>query len=113
MEPSERQDTSTGSLPTQTPILVNEEDHTEGQSEPSQPLTSIAFPSTRPLSLQEALSLLQTNCFDLRQLKCKVAILARGRRLYIVLAVPDSIECDLAVSEDGHITMCGKPVVNG
>ncbi len=112
MESPEKQEITTGSSATPTPILASENVPTAEQSEPSLMPTSTEFPSTKPLSLPEALSLLQTNCFDLRLLQCEVAILARGKRLYVIVNLPDSIRGDLAVS-DGHITIDGKPVVSG
>lgn len=112
MESLEKPGITTGSSATPTPILASESDPTVERLAPSQPVTSIVSHSTKPLSLLEVLSLLQTNCFDLRSMNCEVAILARGKRLYVIVNLPTSIGGDLAVS-DGHITLDGKPVVNG
>lgn len=111
MDQSEKQDTTTGSGSTKTPILANEKDPTAEKSKPSRKPTSIEDGSTKPRSLAEALSLLQTNCFDLRSMSCEVSILARGRRIYIIASVPsDTGELNI---EDGHITIAGKPVLLG
>lgn len=112
MESLEKPGTTTGSSVTPTPILASESVPMAEHLELSQPVTSIALGSTKPLSLLEVLSLLQTNCFDLRSMNCEVAILARGKRLYVIAELPASIKDDLAVL-DGHITLGGKPVVNG
>lgn len=109
MDEPEKPDITTGNGSTQTPILASESEPTEGQSKPSPEPTSIAPGNTKPLSLPEALSLLQTNCFDLRSTGCELAILARGRRLYVILAVPEG---NLAI-ENGHIVLDGQPVSLG
>lgn len=112
MESPEKPDITTGNSATPIPILASENGPTVEQLAPSQLATSIASYSIKPLSLLEVLSLLQTNCFDLRSMNCEVAILARGKRLYVIAELPTSIKDDLAVL-DGHITLGGKPVVNG
>lgn len=104
-----KQEINTGSGPTETPILANVNVPTAEGSKPSQVPTSIAEGSTKPVSLPEALSLLQTNCFDLRSMGCRVSILARNDRLYVILAVPDG-QLKMA---DGHILLNEKPVVLG
>jgi hypothetical protein len=78
-------------------------------SEPSQTSTSIESGSTKPLSIAEALSLLQTLCFDLRSMNCEVSILARKSRLYIIAQIPTSI--GQLATEDGHIILNGRPVI--
>lgn len=93
------------------PILAEGKDHTAEQLQPSQPSTSIGEGSTKPVSIQEALSLLQTLCFDLRSMGSQVSILAKGRRLYIILEAPASIATLQMV--DGHIEANGKPVLLG
>ena len=93
------------------PILAQGKDPTAEQSQPSQPLTSIGVESMKPVSIPEALSLLQTLCLDLRALGCEMAILARNNRLYIIGAIPASIG-KLAMDE-GHITINGFPVLLG
>ena len=109
MDEQERPDTTIGNGSIQTQILASENDPMEEPSKPSPDLTSIAPASIKPLSLPEALSLLQTNCFDLRSLGCELAILAKGKRLYVILAVPEG---DLSV-ENGHVTLDGQPVSLG
>lgn len=111
MAKRKKQDGITGSGHIKTPILAQGKDPTEAQSKPSLPLTSIGDLSTKPRSVAEGLSLLQTNCFDLRSLDCEVSILARGRRIYIIAAIPpDTGKLEM---EDGHITIAGKPVLLG
>jgi len=105
-----KQETITGSGLTKTPILANENAPTEGLSQPFQASTSIEEGSTKPLSVPEALSLLQSLCSDLRSLKCQVAILARNDRLY--LRIIPSASIGLGFSE-GHITVNGSPVSKG
>lgn len=112
MANSKRQDTNTGNGHTKTPILASEKDHTGEQLKPSQPRTSIGEGSTKPVSIPEALSLLQTLCLDLRSLDCEVAILAKGNRLYMIGAIPASIG-SLKMSDTGHILLNGKPVLLG
>ena len=104
-----KQDTITGLGHSKTPIPANENEPMAAGLKQSQTLTNIEEGSTKPISLPEALSLLQTNCFDLRSMGCEVSILARGKRLYVILAVPSDIG-NLDV-ENGHITISGKPVL--
>lgn len=101
----------TGNGHTKTPILAQGNDPTEAELKPSPLPTSTGEGSTKPRSVAEGLSLLQTNCFDLRSMGCEVSILARRKRLYVILAVPpDTGELDM---ENGHITIAGKPVLLG
>ena len=93
------------------PILAQGKDHTAEQSQQSPASTSIGEGSTKPVSIQEALSLLQTLCFDLRSMGSQVSILAKGKRLYIILEAPASIATLQMV--DGHIEANGKPVLLG
>jgi hypothetical protein len=102
---------TTGNGHIKTPILESESVHTEVQLKQSQQRTSIAEGSTKPVSIQEALSLLQTLCLDLRSLGCQVSILAKDNRLYLVSETPASIG-KLAM-KDGHITINNKPVLLG
>ena len=111
MAHSKKQNITIGNGSTKTPILASENALTVELSQPSQPLTSIAEGSTKPVSITEALSLLQTLCLDLRSLGCKTAILARKNRLYIISDIPASIgKLDM---KDGHITINGLPVLLG
>lgn len=111
MAKQKKQDTIIGNGPTETPILASESAPTEEESKPSLPSTSPAVGSTKPVSLPEALSLLQTLSFDLRSMGCELAILARNKRLYIILEVPASIG-NMEILE-GHITIDGQPVSVG
>lgn len=111
MESLGKPDTTTGNGPTATPILASESGPTAEPSKQSPPPTSIESGSTKPLSLPEALSLLQTNCFDLRSLNCEVAILARNRRIYVIVEVPPDTG-NIGI-EDGHITLNSQPVSKG
>lgn len=109
MAQPKRPDTTIGNGSTATPILASANDLTAGASKPSQPSTSIASGSTKPLSVPEALSLLQTLCFDLRSLGSEVSILARKNRLYVIAQMPASI--GQIATEDGHILVNGRPAV--
>ena len=111
MAHSKKQDIIIGNGSTGTPILDQEKDPTAAVSILSPQPTSIESGSTKPRSLAEALSLLQTNCFDLRGFKCEVSILARGKRLYIIATLPP--DTGLLDIEHGHITIAGKPVILG
>lgn len=93
------------------PILAEGKGHTAELLQPSRTSTSIGEGSTKPVSFQEALSLLQTLCFDLRLMGTQVSILAKGKRLYIILEAPTSIATLQMV--DGHIEANGKPVLLG
>ena len=109
MAHSKKQGTTTGSGHTKTLIPASGNGLTAGESILSQPPTSIEEGSTKPRSLAEALSLWQTTCFDLRSLGCKVAILARKQRLYLIAELPP--DTGTVEMENGHITIAGKPVV--
>lgn len=101
-----KQGITTGSGVTK-PILAGK-DHTAEGLKPSQASTSIAEGSTKPVSIQEALSLLQTICLDLRAMGSEVSILAKDKRVYVVIEVPASI--GKMGMKDGHITENGLPV---
>ena len=109
MELSNGQGTNTGSGDGKIPILADGQPSTAAKSQPSPKSTSIAEGSTKPVSLAEALSLLQTLCLDLRSLKSEVAILARNKRLYVIVSVPPDTG-NLAISDTGNITINGEPV---
>lgn len=106
-----KQDTTTGNGYTEIPGTESENAPTEERSKPSHTSTSIEGGSTKPVSLEEALSLLQTLCLDLRSMDCELAILARNRRVYLVIEVPASI--GIMGIADGHITINGQPVSVG
>lgn len=108
MAKSKKQDTIIGSGSTKTPILASENAPTAEQSQPSRTPTSIESGSTKPLSVAETLSLLQTLSFDARSLGCKTAILARGNRVYFGIETPSSI--GNLTFDGGHIRINGVPV---
>lgn len=111
MAHSNARDADTGSGDGKTPILASVSRGTAGKSRPSRKPTSIGANNTKPVSLAEALSLLQTICYDLRSMGCAVSILARNRRLYLIIEAPsDTGALDI---ENGHITIAGKPVILG
>lgn len=96
MEPQGKQETTTGNGTTRTPILASASAPTVVPSQPSQEAASIGQASTsketngtKPQSLNETVSLLQTDCFDLRSFGCKVAILAKDGKIYIAIEHPD------------------------
>jgi hypothetical protein len=96
METLEKLDTTTGNGTTETPILASEEGHTEAPSQALPEAGSIAPASisketngTKPQTLAETVSLLQTDCFDLRAFGCKVVILARDGKIYVAIDHPD------------------------
>lgn len=107
-----KQDINTGSglNGSQTPILASGDglDHTAGDLIQSLKPTETGREDTKPVSPQEALGLLQTNCLDLRSLGFKVAILAVENRLYIRLVPPASI--GKLAYYDEHIRIDGLPV---
>lgn len=111
MEKPKKQGITTGDGHSKTPILARENAPMEGQSPQSQTSTSIAEGSTKPLSVSEALSLLQSICLDLRELQCPTSILTVNNAIYIRIKMPVSIEA-LAI-KDGHIWLDGLPVSAG
>ena len=110
MEQPNEPDTSIGSGDGETPILASGKPSTEAGSKPSRKPSKPAEGNTKPVSIPEALSLLQTLCLDLRSLGCETAILARGSRLYVVLSVPS--DTGSVGTRDGHITLGNAPVSN-
>lgn len=91
MARGKRPDTNTGNgLNGLNPILASGKGSgpTEEGSKLSQTYIETAQGSTKPVSLAEALSLLQTLCLDLRSLGCETAILAKDKRFYMILSVP-------------------------
>ena len=110
MARGKRQDTNTGSGSNGNPILASGDglDHTAGDLILSRQSSEIGQGSTMPVSLPEALSLLQTLCLDLRSLGCKVAILAVDNRLYVRI-IPSASIGKLSYRDD-HIRLDGLPV---
>lgn len=109
MDKQRKLEDTIGNGSTKSPILVSAEDPMAAQSKPSQPLTSIGEGSTKPVTIAEALSLLQTLTLDMRSLNCRAAILARKGRIYFVIEPPASIG-EVGVNL-GHVTINNKPVV--
>lgn len=108
MAHSKRQDITIGNGSTK-PILAQGNAPTVGRSKPYPASTSIGEGSTKPVSIPEALSLLQTLCLDLRSMGCEVSILARGQMMYMITKIPASIGM-LEKSDTGHILLDGVPV---
>lgn len=106
MEQRKKQDISTGNGAGK-PILAGSQNTGEA-SKLSPKSTKIGQGSTKPVSLPEALSLLQTLCLDLRSLDCETAILARNNRLYVVISTPSDTG-KLSFS-GGHIMLNNQPV---
>jgi len=108
------QENTTGNGPTVTPILAHEEGLMEAQLKPARASTSIASRNTssdKPLTPAEALSLLQTRCFDLRTLGVKVEILADGGALFAAFRL-EGHELGFDTGR-GDILLDGAPVVKG
>lgn len=108
MAKQKKQVIDTGNGLIKKPILASGKENTAEGLKQSQKSTSIGGGNTKPLSIREALSLLQTLCLDLRGLKCEVAILAKTNRLYIIVSTPASIG-ELG-TKNGHITINELPV---
>jgi hypothetical protein len=106
MEQPRKQDTNTGSGDGKIPILANANPSTAARSKQSRKSTDTASNNTKPVSNQEALSLLQTICSDLQSLGLEISILARNDSLYIRVK-NDTGKLDFI---DGHIVLDGKPV---
>jgi len=102
MEVQKKRVITTGNGLTKTPILANGKGNTAAKSKPSTPPTSIDANNTKPVSVPEVLSMLQTQCLDLQTLKCPISILARNNHLYIIAEIPASIG-KLDMGENGHI----------
>jgi hypothetical protein len=96
MESPEKQDIITGNGTSKIPILANENEPMADPLNKPQPAGGIV-PSntaketngTKPQTLTETVSLLQSDCFDLRSFGCKVVILTRDGRMYIAIDHPD------------------------
>lgn len=99
---------TTGNIDGHRPILASESQGMAEVLKPSPPSTSIAPSNTKPVSLREALSLLQTICFDLQAQGCKISILARNDRFYVIGTLPS--DTGTVSVENGHIAIDGKPV---
>ncbi len=96
MEKQEKPDITTGNGITKIPILASENALTVDPSQPRPKAASIVQPNTasetngtKPQSLSETVSLLQSDCFDLKSYGCKVAILARDGKIYLAIEHPD------------------------
>lgn len=110
MAQQKRQGITIGNGSTKT-ILAEGKGRMAEKSKLSPVSTSIGEGSTKPVSITEALSLLQTILFDLRGMGSDVSILAKGKRLYVIIEAPASIERLSMI--DGHIEVNGKPVLLG
>lgn len=111
MESTKKQDISITSGSSATPILASVNVPMEDLSKQSPQITSIESLSSfkdKPISPAEALSLLQTRCFDLRSLGFRVVILADTGELFIAVMY-DGHKLDF----NGHILLDGQPVVKG
>lgn len=109
MAHSKKQDITIGNGATPSLILASGNVPTADVSKQSQTSTSIASGSTKPVSIAEALSLLQTLCLDLRGLGCKPILAARKNCVYIIVQMPASIG-EMSMG-NGHIQIDNKPVV--
>jgi hypothetical protein len=107
MARGKKQDIYTGNGDGQAPILADGQS-TAAQSKPSQASTKNGAGSTKPVSVTEGLSLLQTLSLDLRSLDCHTAILAQGRRAYVIIEIPASI--GNLTMKNGHIYLGELPV---
>lgn len=103
-----KQATTTGSIGGKAPILASEKPNTAGELKQSRPDTGSGQSGTKPMSMAEALSLWQTSCSDLQLYGFRVAILARGNRLYFIAVPPASIEN--LTFDKGHVKINGLPV---
>lgn len=110
METQKKQGIDTGSGHTQSNQILagSVSASTAEQSKPSQKSTSIAAGSTKPLSIPEALSLIQTLLRDLRGMGVKVAIIPMSARLFIGIDTGSLGEIGFL---DGHITFNKVPVL--
>lgn len=114
MEPLNGQDSTTGSIGGKT-ILASGKPSTAVRLKPSRKSTSIESEAIKPVSLPEALSLLQTLGFDLRSLGCMVSVITREElkegdpnKLYFVVTVPP--DTGTVTVSGGHIRLNGVPV---
>lgn len=111
MEQSRKLAPDTGNGDGNLSILASEKQPTAGKLKPSRQSTSIAANNTKPVSLRESLSLLQTICYDLQSQGCQVSILARNNRFYVVGSIPlDTGSLEII---KGHISINGMPVSEG
>lgn len=105
MESQEKPDTTTGKPDEPTPILARAKRNTAGRSKAAQVKNENAS-----IEIASILAVLQTDFYDLQSRGLRVAILAKGNRLYA------SIEWEgheLGIRDTGKksITLDGKPVV--
>jgi hypothetical protein len=96
MDILEKQDTTTGNGISRTPILQSAAEPTAAKSVPPRKAASIGQSNTasetngtKPQTLSETVSLLQTDFFDLKSFGCKVAILSQGGKIYLAIEHPD------------------------
>ena len=115
MASGKKPDITTGNGTSQTPILAEEKDPTAVPSKPSPKAASIASKSTskgtgstKPRTMAEAMSLLQTDFFDLQSFGCKIVILAKDNGLYLLIRHPEE-EIGFDTGK-GHMTLGGVPV---
>lgn len=108
MAQQKKQATTIGNTGGKAPILASGKPSTGGVSKQFRPDTGSGQSGTKPMSVAEALSLWQTSCSDLQSYGFKVAILARGNRLYFIAAPPASI--GNLTFDKGHVRIDGLPV---
>ena len=111
MARGKRLDTNTGNGSSGKPSILaseNGSDPMAAELKPSQVSTEKGQGNTKPVSLPEALSLLQTLSLDLRSLGCRVGILVMDNRLY-VRVIPSASIGKLSY-RDEHIMLDGVPV---
>lgn len=101
MDTGNSPDIITGNSTTPTPILASESEPTAAPSVPVPAPSELAS-----ITVADVLSLLQTDCSDLRSKGLSVAILARENRLFLAVTYPDH---ELGF-ENGSITLDGKAV---
>jgi hypothetical protein len=116
MELLEKPDITTGNGTSKTPILASAAEPTAVKSprprkadsiEPSN--TAKETNGTKPQTLAETVSLLQTDCFDLRSFGCKVAILSKDGKIYLAIEHPaHTLDFD---TDKGNITIDGIAAV--
>jgi hypothetical protein len=104
MESQEKQDITTGKPPEQSPILANENASTAAKLKHAQAGNEYAS-----IEIASVLALLQSDFSDLQSKGLKVAILARGNKLYASIEYHGHA---LTVSDTGKksILLDGKPV---
>lgn len=115
MDEQKEQVTCIGAGSSETQRPEPEKDPTEGLSTNSPESIAIESANTlneqeKPTTILEALGLLQTRFFDLRDLKTRIILEGSGKgKLYVVIEWPGHV---LGVS-NGHITADGTPVLKG